>query len=118
MKTQAISLLTLSVLLAQDTLKGSWVTATGETPSGQAPLLGVTDTDGKQGQMVSVTAIGTASMNLKDIATNPVKAGDLVVYEDMMMIAKANQSAQYAGKVVGVVLYDAHQDSHAEILIR
>lgn len=52
MKTQAISLLTLSVLLAQDTLKGAWVTATGETPSGQAPLLGVTDTDGKQGQMV------------------------------------------------------------------
>lgn len=118
MKTQAISLLTLSVLLAQDTLKGAWVTATGETPSGQAPLLGVTDTDGKQGQMVSVTAIGTASMNLKDIATSPVKQGDVVVYDGAMMVVPQSQLASYEGKVVGVVLYDAHQDSHAEILIR
>ena len=118
MKTQAISLLTLSVLLAQDTLKGSWVTATGETPSGQAPLLGVTDTDGKQGQMVSVTAIGTASMALTGIASEPVKAGDLVVYDDGIIIAKANQSTQYAGKIVGIVLYDAYQNSHAEIFLR
>lgn len=118
MKTQAISLLTLSVLLAQDTLKGAWVTATGATPDGTAPLLGVTDTDGKQGQMVSVTAIGTASMNLKDIATSPVKAGDLVVYDGAVKIVPKSQLADHAGKVVGVVLYDAHQDSHAEILIR
>lgn len=118
MTTQAISILSLSVMLAQDTLRGSWVTAAGETPSGQAPLLGVTTTDGKQGQMVSVTAIGTASMNLKDIATSPVKAGDLVVYDGAVKIVPKSQLADHAGKVVGVVLYDAHQDSHAEILIR
>lgn len=118
MKTQAISLLTLSVLLAQDTLAGSWVTATGETPSGQAPLLGVTATDGKKGQMVSVTALGTASMNLKDIATSPVKQGDIVVYEDGIMILPATHLDVYATKIVGVVLYDTHQNSHAEILIR
>lgn len=118
MKTQAISLLTLSVLLAQDTLKGAWVTATGETPSGQAPLLGVTATDGKKGQMVSVTVIGTASMNLKDIATSPVKQGDVVVYDGAIKIVSKSQLADHTSKVVGVVLYDAHQNSHAEILIR
>ena len=118
MTTQAISLLTLSVLLAQDTVQGSFITATGTTPDGKAPVIGVTATDGKKGQLVSVTAIGTASMALTGIASEPVKAGDLVVYDDGIIIAKANQSTQYAGKIVGIVLYDAYQNSHAEIFLR
>lgn len=117
MKTQAISLLTLSVMLAQDTFAGSWITATGEVPDGTAPVVGVTATDGKKGQLVSVTAIGTASMNLKDIATSPVKQGDLVVYDNAIEIVPKNQLAS-SGKVVGIVLYDAHQTSCTEILIR
>ncbi len=117
---QAIGLLTLPVKLVKDTPQGTWLTASGKsanTSDGEVPI-GISQTDGKQGEMVGVTVIGTASMALKDVATGAVKQGDYVVFDDAMMVVRANQYAQYAGKVLGVVLYDAHQNSHAEVLLR
>lgn len=115
--TQAISLLTLPVLLAQDTPKGTWLTATGKTVDTGGVPIGISQTDGKQGELVSVTIIGTASMKLDNIAGTAVAQGDLVVFDNTVMLVKPNQSAQYAGKILGVVLYDAHQSGFAEVLI-
>lgn len=117
--TQAIALLNLPVKVAQDTPKGTWVTATGGlVATGEAPI-GVTQADAKQGEMVAITVIGTASMNLAGIAVGAVKQGDLVIIDGgVLQIVSANTYATNVSKLLGVVLYDANPNGHAEVLIR
>lgn len=116
--TQAIALLNLPVKVAQDTPKGTWVTATGElVASGKAPI-GVTQADAKQGDIVAITAIGTASMNLAGIAVGAVKQGDLIILDGAVQVVVANTYATNMGKLLGVVLYDANPNGHAEVLIK
>jgi hypothetical protein len=117
--TQAIAILNLPIRLTQDTPKGTWVTATGGlVTSGEAPI-GVTQTDGKTGDMVTTTSLGTASMSMVGIASATVKQGDLIVLDaGAISVTPANSYATNVGKLLGVVLYDANPNGHAEVLIR
>lgn len=117
--TQAIAVLNLTVKVAQDTPKGTWVTATGGLlATGEAPL-GITEYDAKKGDAISTTVVGTASMNLAGIAVGAVKQGDLVIIEGgALQIAPTNTYATNMGKLLGVVLYDANPNGHAEVLIK
>lgn len=117
--TQAIAVLNLTVKVAQDTPKGTWVTATGGLLStGEAPL-GITEYDAKKGDAISTTVLGTASMNLSGIAVGAVKQGDLLIMDNgTLQIVAANTYAANATKLLGVVLYDANQSGHAEVLIK
>ncbi|MFB2538817.1 capsid cement protein [Acinetobacter sp. c3-l95] len=114
--TQAVSLLNLSVTVQQDTPKGTWVSAKGELITANQAPIGVTQNDAKKGTMVAVTAVGTASMNLAGIASGAVKQGQLIILDGTIQVSNPSGYAMNA-RVIGVVLYDAHQSGHAEVLI-
>lgn len=116
---QAISVLTLPVTLQQDTPAGTWVTATGQAVSTNELPLGVTQYAGKAGTEVSVTVMGTASMNLDGIATTAVSAGDVICFESGAMVTKTAATAvTEQAAVQAIVLYDAGATAHAEVLLK
>lgn len=113
------AILSLPVVVQQDTAKGTWVTALGLNLNPVALPLGVTQDDAKAGEMVAVTVIGTASVNMVVIAGAQVMAGDALCFESGVMSVKSSTDASATPSAVrGIVLYDAAATGHAEVLLR
>lgn len=113
------SILALPVTMQQPTPKGTWVTAQGLSDLTGALPLGVTQYDGDAGEIVSVTVLGTASVNLEPIATAAVMTGDALCFEaGAFVIKSAADAATTPTTVRGIVLYDAAATGHAEVLLR
>ena len=116
---QHISILALPVTVLQNTFKGTWVDAKGSTITADAMPLGITQEDAAVGETVSVTVLGTASMDLNGIASAAVMQGDVICLNEGSMVVKTATSALTAGDSVhGIVLYDAAATGHAEVLIK
>ena len=116
---QHIAVLALTVNVQQDTPKGSWVDATGSTIAARAVPLGVTQEAASAGDIVSVTVLGTASMNMNGIASGAVMQGDVICLDTGSMVIKTAAAALTASDTVhGIVLYDAAATGHAEVLIK
>lgn len=115
------SVFALSIMAQQDTPKGSWVDATGQTMAVGVLPTGITQYEATAGEMVSVTVIGTASMDLNGIATVQVKHGDVVCWDKAagsLLIKTAAEVATDGDHVYGIVLSDAAASGHAEVLIK
>lgn len=116
---QHIAILALAVTVQQDTPKGTWVDATGAAIAAGVVPLGVTQHDAAAGETVSVTVLGTASVDMVGIATAAVMQGDVICLNAGSMVVKAASAALTAkDKVHGIVLYDAAATGHAEVLIK
>lgn len=113
------SILALPVTMQQATAKGTWVDATGSTIAAGVLPMGVTQDDAAAGEMVAVTVLGTASMNLSGIASGAVMKGDVICLNTGSMTVKTATAALTAGdNIHGIVLYDAAATGHAEVLIK
>lgn len=113
------SVLSLPVAVQQDTVKGTWVDATGATIVANKVPMGITENDAAAGDLVAVTVLGTASMRLDGIATAQVLAGDVIYLSTDSMAIQTATAALTAGDTVrGIVLYDAAATGHAEVLLR
>jgi len=105
--------------MQQDTPKGTWVDAIGLAISATSLPLGVTQHDAQAGEVVAVTVLGTASVNMVGIASSQVLSGDAICYETGAMTLKsASDSVAAINTVRGIVLYDAAATGHAEVLLR
>ena len=60
MSAASTDLLAISLKLAADNVAKRFVTATGAKPARQKNAVGVTQTDGKKDELVTVTVLGTA----------------------------------------------------------
>lgn len=113
------SILALPVMLQQDTPKGTWVDATGANIAAGGLPMGVTQSSAAAGEVVAVTVLGTASMNLNGIASGAVMQGDVVCLNTGSMTVKTATAALTADdNIHGIVLYDAAVTGHAEVLIK
>ena len=113
------SILALPVTVQQDTPKGSWVDAPGTLMAADALQMGVTQDAASAGDIVSVTVLGTASMNMNGIASGAVMQGDVICLDTGSMVVKTAAAALTAkDNVHGIVLYDAAATGHAEVLIK
>ncbi|ERL56144.1 capsid cement protein [Psychrobacter aquaticus] len=116
---QHINVLSLPVTVQQDTVKGTWVDVMGLTISANALPLGVTEHDANAGEMVAVTVMGTASVNMVGIANTAVLRGDAICYETgAMTIKPSSEAVAVPNTVRGIMLYDAAATGHAEVLLR
>ena len=113
------AILALPVTMQQDTVKGTWVDATGAAIAAGILPMGVTQYDAAAGETVAVTALGTASMDLDGIAIFAVRQGDVVCLNaDSMVVKAASDALIESDHIHGVVLYDAAATGHAEVLLR
>lgn len=115
------SVFAVPVTVQQDTPKGTWVTATGETLTVGVMPFGVTQHAVLAGETVAVTTLGTASVDLSSCTTQAatVSKGNVLVYNPNNASVRIFESTiGRFSNVIGVVLYDAAATGHAEVLLR
>lgn len=109
MSMQGIALLTLAVVLAQDTPQGRLIDLAGEFPTDLDTAFGITAQPGKEGEMVSVTIMGTAPAEAAEAFDKGVKLtadanGCLLAAEDGdVVVAISLEAATEAGEFVEVL---------------
>lgn len=125
MGLQHIAVLSLTVVLAQDTPKGSLVGVNGklatDVSDSNIPIrLGITERDGKKDELVAVTALGTASFLVPDGQT-PKQGDALLQGSDGAISFETLATANYDSKsnqVIGVALEDGVAKGFVEVLLR